>query len=214
MPQKTDIILYGGGGHCVSVIDVIEAAGLYRIAGIVDLKEKTGEKVLGYEIIGSDEDIPRMAAAYKNWCITIGQIKGAAKRAAFYSTLKKEQVQLPVIISPLAHVSAHAAVMEATVVMHHAIINAGAAVGCNCIINTKALLEHDVRVGHHCHISTGAVLNGQVTVGDGCFIGSGAVVKNGITISSQVTAGAGAVILNNVAGGLTVAGNPAKIIVS
>jgi sugar O-acyltransferase (sialic acid O-acetyltransferase NeuD family) len=212
MHPKTDIILYGGGGHCMSVIDVIEATGQYRIAGIVDIKAKVGQKVSGYEIIGSDEDIARLAQTYKTWCVTIGQIKGAAKRMESYRLFKNLGLQLPSIISPLSYVSKNAVVMESTVVMHHVLINAGAQVGVNCIINTKALLEHEVRVGHHCHISTSAVLNGQVTVGDECFIGSRAVVKNGITIHNNVIAGAGAVVLNEVAAGQTVAGNPAKII--
>jgi len=43
-----DIILIGGGGHCRSVIDVIEQEGLFSIVGIVDRPEKLGDKVLGY----------------------------------------------------------------------------------------------------------------------------------------------------------------------
>ena len=47
-----EIILISGGGHCKSVIDVIERQNLYKIAGIVDKKELIGSKVLDYEIIG------------------------------------------------------------------------------------------------------------------------------------------------------------------
>ena len=34
--MKPEIILLGGGGHCRSCIDVIEQAGDFNIAGIVD----------------------------------------------------------------------------------------------------------------------------------------------------------------------------------
>ena len=37
--MKPKIILIGGGGHCKSVIDVIEEENKYIIAGIVDKKE-------------------------------------------------------------------------------------------------------------------------------------------------------------------------------
>lgn len=42
--MKPGLILVGGGGHCHSVIDVIEEAGEFRIAGIVDVKERAGRK--------------------------------------------------------------------------------------------------------------------------------------------------------------------------
>ena len=42
-----DIILIGGGGHCKSVIDVIEQEGKFKIAGIVDKPDLLGSKVLG-----------------------------------------------------------------------------------------------------------------------------------------------------------------------
>ena len=52
-----EIILIGGGGHCKSVIDVIEQESKYKIAGIIDKKELIGKDVLGYKIIGSDDDL-------------------------------------------------------------------------------------------------------------------------------------------------------------
>jgi FlaA1/EpsC-like NDP-sugar epimerase len=51
------LILIGGGGHCKSCIEVIESTGEFEIIGILDLPSKIGEKVLDYEIIGSDDDI-------------------------------------------------------------------------------------------------------------------------------------------------------------
>ena len=39
MQNKPEILLIGGGGHCHSVIDVIEQEGKYKIAGIIDKKE-------------------------------------------------------------------------------------------------------------------------------------------------------------------------------
>ena len=58
--MKEKIILIGGGGHCKSCIDVIVQEGKYRIAGIVDLPEKLHQKILGYEIISTDDDMPRL----------------------------------------------------------------------------------------------------------------------------------------------------------
>ena len=43
---KEEIILIGGGGHCKSCIDVIEAEGKYTIAGIPDMAGKKYMKPL------------------------------------------------------------------------------------------------------------------------------------------------------------------------
>ena len=44
--SKEKIVLLGGGGHCRSIIDVIELENKYKIVGIVDKKELIGSKVL------------------------------------------------------------------------------------------------------------------------------------------------------------------------
>lgn len=175
--MKEKIILIGGGGHCKSCIDVIEQEGRYTIVGIVDMPDYKQHNVLGYPVIGADADLAELIKSIPNVLITLGQIKSPTRRMALFNDLMQMGARFPVIQSPLAYVSPHAQIAEGTIVMHHALINAGASVGRNCIINTKALVEHDAAIEDHCHISTGAVVNGGVTIGRGSFFGSGAVSK-------------------------------------
>lgn len=180
--MKEKIILIGGGGHCTSVIDVIEQQSVFEIAGILDLKEKIGHKNLGYKIIGCDDDIPVLIKDYRNFFITLGQLHNPEKRIKLYNSLKGYNANLPTIISPLAYVSKHAVIGTGTVVMHFAQVNANANIGSNCIINSKALIEHDTIIEDHCHISTGAIINGGTIIGRESFIGSGAITKQYIEI--------------------------------
>ena len=180
--NKEKIILVGGGGHCKSCIDVIEQEDKFKIFGVVDVAEKIGKSILGYKIIGADNDIPKFVKDYRNFFITIGQLHSPDIRIKLFNTIKELGGQFPVIISPNAYVSKHSKLHEGTIVMHNAIINAGAVVGINCIINSKALIEHDAEIGDHCHISTASVVNGGVKVGSGTFYGSGAVSKQYIII--------------------------------
>ena len=196
--MKEKIILIGGGGHCKSCIDVIGETEKFQIAGIVDVHEKLHEKVLGYEVIASDEDIPSLAKEYENFLITIGQIKSSDRRIQLYEIIKKTGSCLPVIISPYAYVSRHAKIEEGTIVMHNAVINIEAKVGKNCIVNTKALIEHDASIGDHCHISTGVVINGGVQIGNKTFIGSNAVTREYIEIGANCVIGTGAKILKSI----------------
>ena len=189
-----NLILIGGGCHCKSCVDVIEQEGNYRIAGIVDLPEKLHQKILGYEIIATDDDLPRLVNEYENFLITLGQIKSPDKRIRVFQTLKESGAKLPVIISPLAYVSKHAEMGDGTIIMHHVLINAGAKIGSNCIINTKALIEHDATIGD----ATGAIINGGVKVGSGTFFGSNAVCKEYIEIGENAVIGCGAKITKNI----------------
>ena len=194
--MKEEIILVGGGGHCRSCIDVIETCQKYRILGIVDLKENLHKEILGYEIIGTDDDIPDLIRTCRNFLITIGQIHSPKKRMQLFEILKASGAFLPAIVSPLAYLSTHAEVAEGTIVMHHALINSGVKIGKNCIINSKALLEHDTLVGDHCHISTGAILNGGAAVGRATLIGSGVIVKQGVGVGDNSIVGMGAPVFS------------------
>ncbi|MFH2067769.1 MAG: NeuD/PglB/VioB family sugar acetyltransferase [Pseudomonadota bacterium] len=189
--MREKIILIGGGGHCKSCIDVIEQDGTYRIEGIVDIPEKLHQKIMGYEVIATDEHLSELANDYENFFITIGQIKSPDKRIQLFNALQQLGVKMPVIISPLAYVSNHAVIGDGTIIMHHALVNAGAGIGCNCIINSKALIEHDAVIGDHCHISTAAVINGGVKIGTGSFLGSNTVCKEYIEISEGAVIGCG-----------------------
>lgn len=183
--MKEKILLVGGGGHCCSCIDVIEQQGKYEIAGIIDQKDKIGSLLMGYEILGTDDDISRLVSVYKNALITLGQIKSASPRINIFSKLKKANANLPIIISPRAYVSKHAIIGSGTIVMHDVIVNAKSVIGINCILNSKSLCEHEVSVGDFCHISTGAVLNGEVEVGSECFVGSNSVLRQRSKIVSK-----------------------------
>jgi sugar O-acyltransferase (sialic acid O-acetyltransferase NeuD family) len=193
-----NLILIGGGGHCKSCVDVIEQSGKFQIAGVVDVPEKLHQKILGYEIIATDNDLHQLVNEYENFLITLGQIKSPEKRIRIYQTLKESGVKLPVVISPLAYVSKHAKIGDGTIIMHHALINAGAKIGSNCIINSKALVEHDATIGDHCHIATGAIINGGVKVGSRTFFGSNAVCKEYIEIGENAVIGCGAKIIKNI----------------
>jgi len=190
-----EIILIGGGGHCKSVIDVIELEGKFKIAGIIE-KDKTliGQKVLNYEIIGSDEDLEKLREKYKYAFVTVGQIKSPNLRIKIYEKLKKLNFKLPIIISPLAYVSKYSKIEEGTIIMHHALVNANVKVGKNCIINSKVLIEHDAVIEDFCHISTAGVINGGVCVKRGSFIGSNAVTKEYIEIKENSFIKAGSLV--------------------
>jgi len=183
------VILVGGGGHCKSVIDVIEQQNRYKIAGIIDKKELIGSKILGYEIIGCDDDLKELRRQIPHAIVTVGHVKSNRIRVKLFNLLKELKFDTPTIISPHAYISKHAILDEGSVVMHHALINSDVKIGKNCIINSKALIEHDAVIGDNCHISTASVINGGVVVRKNSFIGSNSVIKEYVEVEGFVKAG-------------------------
>lgn len=193
---KQKLILIGGGGHCSACIDVIEQEGKYAIAGIVDQGAASGT-LLGYPVLGNDNDLSELRSSYDHVVITVGQIKSPAIRIRLFRLSKSLGFVLPAIVSPRAYVSKHATVGEGTIIMHDALVNSRATIGRNCIINTKALVEHDGVVEDDCHISTGAIVNGGTIIRRGSFVGSNAVTKETVMTEENDFIKAGSLFLGH-----------------
>ncbi len=197
--QKENLILIGGGGHCQSVIDVIELENRYNIIGILDVNLPLGHTVFGHKVIGEDRDISKFSRKENVYfLITVGQIKSNSTRISINRILNSNNCKLATVISPRAYISPNSIIKSGTVIHHDVLINAGVEIGENCIINTKAIIEHGVKVGDFCHISTGAIVNGEAKIADGCFLGSNSTISNSISISKNIIVGAGKFVKENI----------------
>lgn len=187
---KKNIVLIGGGGHCISVIDIIENGNEFNILGILDSNVKENH-LLGYKVLGGDNLIPKLVDENTYFLITVGQIKSYSIRKNISKLLAENNAKLATVISSLAYVSKYAIIEEGTIVMNHAVVNAKSKIGKNCILNTKSNIEHGVSIGEFCHVSTCAVINGDSIIGSGTFVGSNATISNGISIKENSIISAG-----------------------
>lgn len=209
--NRRPLILVGGGGHCKSVIEAAESAGM-EIRGILDLPNCVGGTILGYPIVGTDEDVPFYITDY-DFIVTMGAIKSFQLRNKLIDNILKWGGEMAIVKASTAHISHYAELGAGTVVLHQANINAGAKIGKNCIINSCSNIEHDVWVGDGCHISTGAMVNGDCTIGTNTLIGSQAVIANGVKIPDNCIIGAGAVVCKSIHQKGIYVGCPAKLVV-
>lgn len=201
MSKNPQILLLGAGGHARACIDVIEQEGRFDVAGLLGFPEEVGTQVLGYPVLGSDEDLSAAAREIGNAIVAVGQIQTPEPRMRLFARLEEAGCALPAIASPHGYVSRHATVGYGTIVMHGAVVNAGAVVGRNCILNSQSLVEHDAIVADHCHISTSAAVNSGVRIGAGSFIGSGSSVRQGVSIGERCLIGMGQRVLSDCAAG-------------
>lgn len=83
--------------------------------------------------------------------------------------------------------------------------------------NLYSYVEHDCVIGDYVTFAPGVKCNGNIHIQDHAYIGSGAVIKQGtpdqpLVIGKGAVVGMGAVVTKSVPPGVTVIGNPARIL--
>tara|TARA_Y100000590_G_C15689451_1_gene1002879 strand:- start:204 stop:785 length:582 start_codon:yes stop_codon:yes gene_type:complete len=170
------LYLFGGGGHSLSCIDVIEKQKKFKIKGIIDKKFKIRDKILDYPVVQESEIFKKSTREINHGLVCVGQIKSPNVRIKIFNEIIKRGIRPAKIISPLASISKNVKIGNGTIIMHGAIINPKAKIGKNCIINTGCIIEHEVVIEDHCHISTGVIINGGAIIKEKSFIGSGSII--------------------------------------
>lgn len=205
------ILLIGGGAHCKSVIESIENTGLFKVAGIIDVASKKGMQVLGYSIIGTDEELEIFYNKGITKCfISLGSIGQSTIREKLFKKAKAIGFSFPVIKDKSAIVSEYVAIDEGSFIGKGAIINVDAKIGANAIINSGAIVEHDCLIGAFTHVAPGATLSGNTIVGNHSHIGTNATIIQSITVGSETLIGAGSVVIDDIADNCIAFGNPCK----
>ena len=142
-----ELIIIGCGGHAKSIIDIVESNRNWKIKGLISKKEDQGKSILGYQIIGSDEELEKISKKIKNVVVGIGQIGLDDRREKILKKINHLKFSFPTIKSKFAIISKNAVFDEGTTIGHGAIINTGAKIGKHCILNSGSILEHDVQIG-------------------------------------------------------------------
>ncbi len=206
MSQK--MILMGCGGHARSLVDAIEAAGEYTVAGfVVSNGSATDATYRDYGVLGTDRDLPAIfESGVTAAAVAVGYLGAGQVRQQLAAQLKEIGFSLPAIIDPTAVVATDALIGEGAFVGKRAVVNAAATVGDCAIVNTGAIVEHDCAVGDFSHVAVGAVLCGHVTVEQGALVGAGATVLQGCVIGAGARVGAGATVLADVPADTTAVG--------
>lgn len=95
-------------------------------------------------------------------------------------------------------------------------VTQGAKIGKFFHCNIYSYVAHDCVIGDYVTFGPGVKCNGHVRIEDHAYIGAGAIIKDGthkpIVIGKGAVVGMGAVVTKSVPPGVTVVGNPARIL--
>ena len=120
------------------------------------------------------------------------------------------------VISRHAEIGSHNEIGEGAILCAFAAITANARIGRFFHGNIRCIVAHDCVIGDWVTFAPGVVCNGAVHVGDHAYIGTGAIIKQGkpgqpLVIGKGAVVGMGAVVTKSVPPGITVVGNPARV---
>jgi sugar O-acyltransferase (sialic acid O-acetyltransferase NeuD family) len=190
--DSSKVIIYGGGGHAKSLIDLIRAEGKHQIVGILDDSLPVGSLVLDVLVLGNGSMLAELRQKGIGSAVNaVGGIGSITPRLQVYERLKLAGFRCPSVIHPRAYVEPTAVVGEGAQLFFNAYVGSEAKIGFGCIVNTGAILSHDCLLGDFVNISPGAILAGAVTIKERTLVGMG------VTINLNVVVGAGARVGNS-----------------
>lgn len=211
--SSRSIVIVGSSGHAKVVIDVIEREGTYRIAGLIDSFKPRGEPAFGYEVLGSEDDLPTLLPCHDlsgcfialgdNWQrhLLARKIVQLLPELAFISTAH-----------PSAHIARGVTIGRGTVLMAGAVVNSDSTVGDFCIINTNASLDHDCVMEDYSSLAPNAAIGGNTHIGAFSAVGLGASVVHKRTIGRHAVIGAGSVVVGDVPEFSVAYGVPSRVV--
>jgi sugar O-acyltransferase (sialic acid O-acetyltransferase NeuD family) len=204
-PQKRPLVIFGSGGHAVSVANVALSAG-YKIECFIDYN-KVGQSLLGYKIRGEIAEI--LNSESFSLAIAIGN---NSVRESMYKEIKSKfsDSNFPILVHSSAVVSFFSELSEGSVVMPNAIIGPNTRIGKFCIVNSQASIDHDGLMLDFSSLAPAAILGGNVRIGTRSAICIGSVIKQNIFIGDDSIVGANSYLNKDLSNNQVAYGSPAK----
>jgi sugar O-acyltransferase (sialic acid O-acetyltransferase NeuD family) len=120
--------------------------------------------------------------------------------------------QFLTFVHPQAMVGPRVKLGRGSVICPGAILSADISLGEFVLVNLNSTIGHDATLGDWTSLSAQCDITGHVKVADRVFMGSRATVIPGKKVGSGSIVGAGAVVVADVPPGVTVVGNPARVL--
>lgn len=202
------LIIYGGGGHGKSLVDLVRLLKEYQVVGIVDDGLTAGSSVLGVQVLGGSEVLTELHDCGLRYAVNaVGGIGNLAPRLKVFDNLTQAGFEFPTVVHPAAWVEASAQIGAGVQVFAHAYIGSAVQVGFGCIVNTGAIVSHDCVLEEMVNISPGAILAGSVHIGARTLVGMGVTINLDVKVGGGARIGNGATVKADVpAGGVVRAG--------
>jgi acetyltransferase EpsM len=207
--DPTAILIYGGGGHGKSLIELLQALGAYRIVGVIDDSLPVGSSILGIPVLGGSVRLEELHASGVHLAVNaVGGIGNINARLGVFAKLAEAGFACPAVVHPTAWIEPSAELAPGVQVLPLAYVGSAARLGFGCIVNTGAIISHDCQIGEYANLSPGATLAGGVILGPRTLVGMRATLNLAVQVGAGARIGNGATVKSDVpAGGVVPAGS-------
>jgi sugar O-acyltransferase (sialic acid O-acetyltransferase NeuD family) len=189
------LVIYGGGGHGRSIIDIVRLLGKYEIVGIIDDELPPESEVMGVPVLGNADVLSSLRSKGVRAAINaVGGVGDVDTRIKIFDRLQEEGFECPAIIHPTATVETSARLSFGTQILPHAYVGTLAQTGFGVIINNGAIVSHDCQLGDYASLAPGAILAGEVRIGEAVQVGMGVTINLGLSLGERARVGNGAVV--------------------
>lgn len=207
------VIIIGSSGHAKVVIDIFEKEGKYSILGLIDAYKPVGEIVLGYAVIGNEEDIPQLLKDNPDTGVFIAIGDNWVRKQVYEKILALTAIAVFVsAVHPSAQIAKQVQIGKGVAIMPGVIVNSNTIIGDFTILNTKSSIDHDSRMDAFSSLAPNVTTGGNVVIGSYSAISISATIKHGISVGQHTVIGAGALLLEHIGDNLVAYGTPAKTI--
>jgi sugar O-acyltransferase (sialic acid O-acetyltransferase NeuD family) len=190
-----EVIIYGGGGHGKSLIDLIRTLETFKIVGIIDDGLSSGAEIMGVPVIGKGQNLPELREKGVQLAVNaVGGIGNISRRIEVFSRLIRAGFAFPTLVHPTAFVEPSAELQQGVQIFPHAYVGSEVKVGFGTIVNTAAVVSHDCHLDAYVNVAPGTLLAGGVVIEEGVLVGMGVSVNLNVKVGSGAMIGNSAVI--------------------
>lgn len=207
-----NLVIIGGGGMGKEIFytatNSIGYGTEFIVKGFIDDNIHSMDGFVGYPpVLGTIADYQPIENDV--FCCSIGNVQTKRKLCEL---IRSKGGEFQSIIHKDAQIRNQISIGNGTIVDWNAAIGSNAIIGENCLIQAFACVAHDCRVGDYSRLDVRTLIVGGVKVGDNVTIHTNSVVSHNVTIGNNAIVGAMSFVIRKVKEGVTVQGNPARII--
>lgn len=202
---STALLLFGGGGHGKTLIDLVRASQKYTWVGIIDDQLPPGSDVLGVPVLGGVDVLASLHRQGIRLAVNgVGGIGHPEIRQRIFELLDQAGFTCPAVIHPRAWVEPSATLENGVQVLAQAYVSSAARIGFGTVINAGVVISHDCTTGRCVNLSPGAMVAGGVHLADYVQVGMAATINLNLSVGERARIGNGATVKGNVPAGAVV----------
>lgn len=203
--DESTVLLYGGGGHGKTLIDLTGELDTFQMGGIVDENLPAGSRIHGLPVFGGGDLLNELyKAGFRQAANGVGGIGHVDTRLQVFDKLKEAGFSFPTLIHPTAWVEPSAIIASGVQILPLTYVGTDSSIGFGSLLNAHVIVSHDCQIGECVNLSPGATLAGGVKIEDHAQIGMGVTINLNLTIGAEARIGNGATIKADVPPGVRV----------